>query len=242
MAKQETGVCKKCGQEKPVNKFVSRRGRRGQLYANNVCMTCRGRAECARLKLEMFEALGWKCACCGIEHPYFLTLEHIGGGTTGHFYGRKDKTPAHRVQSSTYVEIRKAKRDSWDRTKWELLCINCNFADGHHGACPHRSGVTKGQVVASLLDAMVGIGKQASIDSMIEGGKGSRFTGGPGPRRPEMKGNTFAAQLTEEQVKQIKLLRDTGMTQQQVANDFGIGRQQVGMIWSGKRWGRVEVS
>lgn len=181
----ESRACRKCGECKPLAKFVNRTKGSGRIAVGHMCMACRGKSECARLKLEMLDAFGWKCMCCGEDKIYFLTLQHIHGGR--HFYGRKDKVTAGRVQSSTYVEIRKARKSGWDRTQYELLCINCNFAHGHHGECPHRSGVTNEQIIASLRQAAAGIGKEQSVKNMVETGKATRYhTGNP---RPDMVGN-----------------------------------------------------
>jgi hypothetical protein len=152
---QESKICRKCGLEKPINKFRIRKGATG-LFADNKCISCRAKMLTAQLKLQMLEAFGWKCSCCGVDHPQFLTLEHVQGGR--HFYGRRYGRDASYQQSSTYMELARAKREGWDRTKWECLCMNCNFAKGHYGQCPHRTGVTAEQVIQSLRDAAVGIG------------------------------------------------------------------------------------
>lgn len=155
---EDKKTCRKCGDEKPINKFRIRR-KGDAIFADNICMACRGKTETARLRLEMFEAFGWKCYCCGEEHPQFLTLEHVNGGR--HFYGRRYGRDENSRQSNTYVEIRRAKREGWDRTNWELLCMNCNHAKGHYGQCPHRSGIGKEQVLESLKQTMKGIGYTA---------------------------------------------------------------------------------
>jgi hypothetical protein len=152
---QESKICKKCGLEKPINKFRIRRGVNG-LFADNKCLACRARMENSRLRLEMIEALGGKCACCGEDHPQFLTLEHVQGGR--HFYGKRYGRGEGYQQSSTYMEMARAKREGWDRTRWECLCMNCNFAKGHYGECPHRLGLTRDQVIDSMKKNAVGIG------------------------------------------------------------------------------------
>lgn len=152
---QESKVCKKCGSDKPINKFRIRKGANG-LFADNKCISCRAKMLYAQLKLQTLEAFDWKCSCCGVDHPQFLTLEHITG--RDHYYGLKYGRDGNRVQSNTYVEMAKAKREGWDRAKWECLCMNCNFAKGHYGQCPHRTGVTAEQVIQSLRDAAIGIG------------------------------------------------------------------------------------
>jgi hypothetical protein len=186
-------ICRKCDSELPVGRFRIRQGVRGQFYIDNICKACRGKAECARLRLEMLEALGWKCACCGESHPQLLTLEHINGqrGFYGRRYGRSENTR----QSNTYVEIRKAKREGWDRTKWELLCMSCNHAKGHYGQCPHRTGVTREQVIEQLKQDSAGIGLEYR-NSMVEGSKATRYT--EGNPRPDLIGNTYAAKKVLE--------------------------------------------
>jgi hypothetical protein len=149
-------TCRKCDEEKSVNKFRIREGANG-LFADNICLSCRGRSERSRLWLEMMDALGGKCACCGEDHPQLLTLEHVSGGR--HFYGRRyGRDGKEYQQSNTYVEIRRAKREGWNRSNWELLCGSCNFSKGHYGQCPHRSGVTREQVIDSLTKNSIGIG------------------------------------------------------------------------------------
>jgi len=234
--------CKKCERMLPLGKIRTRVSKRGVLHIDNICKSCHAKRDCANLRLQMFEHLGDRCACCGESHPYFLTLEHINGDSSKHFYGRKDMKPAHREQSNTYVELRKARRSGWDRTQYEVLCINCNFAKGHYGQCPHRTGVTKEQVLTSLEAARVGIGYERSVKAMVEGGKVTRFTGGPDPRRPEMKGNKFAAHLTADQVREIKMLRGTGKFQREVAEQYGVSRALVGLLWSDKRWKELRVN
>lgn len=180
----KTWLCRKCGETKPVSKFRIRRGVHGGFHIENACSACRGKRECASLKLEMIRELGGKCACCGESHPQFLTLEHINGRVA--FYGRKYGKAAHRIQSNTYVEIRKAKNSGWDRTQYELLCMNCNHARGHYGQCPHRAGITAEQVIASLEHTAKGIGFEFRR-SMVEGGKVTRFKPGFDARRPSKK-------------------------------------------------------
>jgi hypothetical protein len=181
----KTWLCRKCDSEKPVGKFRIRYGRLGQLRIDNICKSCRGRAEYSRLKLEMLEVFGWKCSCCGEDHPQFLSLEHIHG-VAPYFLGPRRNKAASRKQTSTYQLYRMAKRDGWDRTKYECLCMNCNFADGHYGACPHRSGITRDQVIQSLRRATVGIG--TGFRKGI-GGEATRYK--VGVPRPDLIGNKF---------------------------------------------------
>jgi hypothetical protein len=134
----KTNRCVVCDTEKSAKMFRCREIR-GTFCVDNICYSCRGARERAKLRLELLEVFGGKCMCCGESHPYFLTLEHIKG--VGH---KKNKMPP------VHVLLREAKKDGWDRTKYELLCISCNFAKGHYGQCPHRTGITIEQVMEDL--------------------------------------------------------------------------------------------
>jgi hypothetical protein len=134
----ETKLCVVCETEKD-RKLFRNRVVKGALYVDNVCSACRSARERAQLKLELIEAFGGKCNCCGEAHPAFLTLEHIENVS----HGKPGARACHQL-------IRDAKKDGWDKTKYELLCFNCNCAKAHLGQCPHRSGLTVEQELARL--------------------------------------------------------------------------------------------
>ena len=68
--------------------------------------------------------LGGTCACpgCGVSEPRFLTVDHIQG---------RSKTSSRRTPA-----IREARLSGWDKTKFQILCFNCNFAKGARRFCP----------------------------------------------------------------------------------------------------------
>ena len=66
-----------------------------------------------------------KCKCCGELQVEFLTLDHIHGG------GNKERRTL-----GLGVVFRQA-RDEVDLTKYQVLCMNCNWAKGKYGRCPH---------------------------------------------------------------------------------------------------------
>lgn len=76
----------------------------------------------------MLEAYGAFCHCpgCNATAVEFLTLEHLSGGGGKH----RKKKGAHGV----YLELRK---QGWPKDKYTVLCMNCNFAKGKYGYCPH---------------------------------------------------------------------------------------------------------
>jgi hypothetical protein len=79
-------------------------------------------------KAIIIEAYGGKCECCGDSHFEFLTIDHINGG------GRRDR--AKRVGSSFYARLEKL---GFPKDEYRLLCMNCNFALGKYGHCPHST-------------------------------------------------------------------------------------------------------
>jgi hypothetical protein len=142
----ETKICTACNLELPLSKFkiawceVNRfDGRQGEWAAKNPakarrnrCAACDGKSDLAKLKLEFLEAFDHRCSCCGEMHPDFLSLDHV-----------QDDGAEHRRKNVNCQQImRQARREGWDKTKWDCLCMNCNFAKGHYGGCPHRTGVT----------------------------------------------------------------------------------------------------
>jgi hypothetical protein len=80
------------------------------------------------LRLQVVEAYGGKCACCGESHIQFLTLDHINGGGSAH---RKS------IHGKVYAELR---RNGFP-PGYQILCWNCNAASGLYGKCPHKTEV-----------------------------------------------------------------------------------------------------
>lgn len=80
-------------------------------------------------KLELIEAYGGKCKCCGEDAPEFLTLDHQ----------IKGDGPQHRKQFRTSHKIRlHLKKLGYPKEGYRLLCFNCNCAIGSFGSCPHE--------------------------------------------------------------------------------------------------------
>lgn len=81
-----------------------------------------------RVKLAVIEAYGGRCECCGESGPEFLTIDHINGDGNEH---RKAGLRGWRL----YQWL--AKR-GYPKDAFRLLCLNCNFARGQFGECPHK--------------------------------------------------------------------------------------------------------
>lgn len=92
----------------------------------------RKRAEWARrLRLEVIDAYGGKCACCGEAEEVFLTLEHKNG-VPDHHRGKNGK------RLSSVEILRRVKMEGFPDA-YEVLCWNCNQARARRGVCPHEA-------------------------------------------------------------------------------------------------------
>jgi hypothetical protein len=80
-----------------------------------------------RLKLKIIEEYGGKCVCCGENRFEFLTIDHINGD------GKQ-----HRKELGANMLYNWLKKNNFPKDNFQLLCMNCNFAKGHFGKCPHE--------------------------------------------------------------------------------------------------------
>ncbi len=126
------GLCYGCG-KKPQKGFKSckkcREGQKAWYEANKEsCAEVRKRYVTG-LKDEVFAAYGgYVCKCCGERRKEFLTLDHVNGG------GAKHRRELGRSVGKIYL---------WIKTNgfpplFQVLCMNCNFARGLYGYCPHE--------------------------------------------------------------------------------------------------------
>jgi len=69
-----------------------------------------------------------KCACCGESHSEFLSIDHING------CGTKHSERIGKTGDAFYLWLINNNFPSGYR----VLCMNCNFALGLFGYCPHQ--------------------------------------------------------------------------------------------------------
>jgi len=80
-----------------------------------------------RNKELVIAAYGGKCSCCSESAFEFLSIDHINGK------GRVDRKG--KTGSSFYAWLI---RNNFPKEGYRLLCMNCNFAIGKYGHCPHK--------------------------------------------------------------------------------------------------------
>jgi hypothetical protein len=68
-----------------------------------------------------------KCACCGEREIQFLSIDHINGGGTKHIKEVGGGTGFYRWLIKNNFPA-----------GYQVLCMNCNFAKGKSGCCPHE--------------------------------------------------------------------------------------------------------
>lgn len=90
--------------------------------------SCRRRNRNQKIKKEVMNAYGGRCACCGETNLWFLTIDHINGGGTADTRGRGGDTFYRRLKAQGFP----------NDPPLQVLCWNCNLAKHHRGACPHQ--------------------------------------------------------------------------------------------------------
>lgn len=128
------------------------RNRYGRLKSNKAWVSARSqkyRAAGLELKLAAFDAYGGRvCVCCQETHLEFLTIDHIVPRSAA-----KQRRTREGVRDGEGVKSfrERSGRNSkgQDLYRWmkaegypegfRVLCVNCNFARGQHGICPHEA-------------------------------------------------------------------------------------------------------
>jgi len=81
-----------------------------------------------KLKVEVINAYGGKCSCCGEDELIFLTIEHINHDGKKH----RDRTGAGKGM------YRDLKRRGFPKNGFTVFCWNCQMATRYGDPCPHK--------------------------------------------------------------------------------------------------------
>jgi len=81
-------------------------------------------------RLKIIEAYGGCCKCCGELIPHFLSIDHINND------GYVKRLNGEQSGAALYKKLEKL---GYPKDEYQLFCMNCNFAKGHFGICPHES-------------------------------------------------------------------------------------------------------
>lgn len=146
--------CKTCSKEKQrvyISKNREREKQRASIYAQNnkekISLYMKGyrkknleklrnydKARIRALKENVVNHYGGKCACCGETILEFLSLDHINGD------GARERRELFGSRSAGGWSIyRLIIKNNYPKNRYQILCMNCNFAKGHNNnVCPHK--------------------------------------------------------------------------------------------------------
>jgi|ERR1039458_4748441 hypothetical protein len=82
-----------------------------------------------KIKKEVVAAYGGRCACCGESELSFLTIDHV------HNNGAELRRNGEPFGEKLRLKLRKQGYP----TDYQILCMNCNWAKGMYGECPHQA-------------------------------------------------------------------------------------------------------
>ena len=149
----KAGMCHNCGQRPPVPERAecSVCRAKGNQYLKNLSpdrrtqFLARARASFQRhrgkrlqamkawhrrVREEVLEHYGGRCACCNEERMPFLCIDHVNGRGNAH----RRSLGAMNSGAQFYRWLMKAGFPLGFR----VMCHNCNFATAHSGICPHQ--------------------------------------------------------------------------------------------------------
>jgi hypothetical protein len=72
-----------------------------------------------------------KCKCCGETHIEFLTIDHINNNAP-------EQKRQFKAEGKTYSYLYRWLVANDFPDSFQVLCMNCNFAKGKYGYCPHH--------------------------------------------------------------------------------------------------------
>lgn len=93
-----------------------------------------------KLRTKVFIAYGNVCACCGITHRPYLTLDHKEGGGNEHrrMLGGNNLTLYRWIIKHRYPK------------SFQLLCANCHIAKSYNRPCPSGHRYNQGSTSLSI--------------------------------------------------------------------------------------------
>jgi hypothetical protein len=124
----ETDICTKCGKIRFLSDFMKeKKNPKGHMSECKACKHLHRNTMVYNLKLDIFNHYGMKCDCCGDTKIESLTIDHINGDGAEH---RRMGL----IGSRMYEWV---KKNNYPKDL-RLLCMNCNWAIGVYGYCPHQ--------------------------------------------------------------------------------------------------------
>lgn len=90
-----------------------------------------------KLKREVIDAYGGKCACCGETELVFLTIDHVENDGAEH---RREMAGESGNYSQAGTRTYRWLRERNYPAGFQVLCANCNYGKQWNGGiCPHQT-------------------------------------------------------------------------------------------------------
>lgn len=130
LSDEQVHVCTRCKVLKPRSEFWKNFNK-----PRGYCKSCnrvhsKNKRDATRLRvLKHYGGDPPQCACCGIAVLEFLAIHHKNGNGKQH---RKEIGVGNGTSFYDWLVT------NHFPVGFGVLCHNCNFADGHYGACPHK--------------------------------------------------------------------------------------------------------
>lgn len=96
---------------------------------SNGAVAARARELRASRRVLVLSKYGGACACCGESNEVFLQVDHVNND--GATERRSSKTVAREIYQHIITQ-------GFPKSKYQILCANCNQAKARLGVCPHR--------------------------------------------------------------------------------------------------------
>lgn len=100
------------------------------LEVNRAKLKIRKAAWIRSRKAEVIAAYGGRCVCCGEDAFEFLSIDHIHNDGSAH---------VKEIGGGGVHLYNWLKKEGFPKDRFQLLCMNCNFAKGKYGRCPHQT-------------------------------------------------------------------------------------------------------
>jgi len=135
--------CRSCGVTLTTENWYPSEKRHGHWQ----CITCfrkaakewrlrtdYNRTYARRIRIEVMEHYGARCACCGEREMLFLTLDHVNNDGAQHRRSHGSRRDFGGWRLYRWLKTHDYPND----VKLQALCFNCNSAKAFFGACPHE--------------------------------------------------------------------------------------------------------
>lgn len=131
-------TCSTCGIDKDHSEFAA--WKKDSSLSQSLYYEC---SYCKRFRslkdfMELLELLGKECACCGINQPNKLVVDHVNNDGS---FRRKDDSSGHTLYRRILSGILK-------KEDFQILCMNCNYSKHQNGGtCIHKKLEVRPEVI-----------------------------------------------------------------------------------------------